>query len=60
MTIYIVMRHSHEATAVPVSAWRTMTEATLDMIERERTNAYMTITYGWAYTVVPVALSGKG
>jgi len=53
MTIYVVMQHTHGGASVPVSAWDTMTEATLDMIERE--GAGPARTSNPCYTVVPVA-----
>ncbi len=57
MTIYVVMRHAPGCPDVPVSAWPTMTEATLDMIERENHDRYQNERR--AYTVTPVTLGGK-
>ena len=52
MTIYVVMRHVVGLPAVPVSAWDTMNEATLDMMWRERRDQFQDERR--AYTVVPV------
>ena len=56
MTIYVVMKHVVGLPAVPVSAWPTTTEATLDMIERERRDQFQDERR--AYTVVPVTCGG--
>jgi len=57
MTIYVVMKHAPGAQSAPVSAWRFMTDAAIDVLERECANPGAP-NDPW-YTIEPVNLGGE-